>query len=78
MQNEIQEKLNQEEKQNWKVNTIIIGGIVGALTGLGAAYLMVRSAEEKGDKISMSSGKGLKIGVLLAGLVRSIMNLSDD
>ncbi|MFN2216845.1 MAG: hypothetical protein ACK2TS_07875 [Anaerolineales bacterium] len=78
MQKEIQENNSLEVKQTWKANTIIIGGIVGALTGLGAAYLLVRRAEEQGDKISMSSGQGLKLGVLLAGLVRSIMNLSDD
>jgi nitrate reductase gamma subunit len=78
MQNDIQEVDDQIENQNWKTGTIIVGGIVGALTGLGAAYLLVRRAEEQGDKISMTSGQGLKLGVLLAGLIRSILNLSED
>ena len=78
MENKIQEYDDLNDEQKWKVTTIIAGGILGALTGVGAAYLMVRRAEEKGDRISMTSGQGLKLGVLVAGLLRSILNLSEE
>ena len=69
----------QEEQVNetWKVKTLLIGAAIGALTGLGAAYLLTRRAEQEGKPLSITSGQGLKIGVLIAGLLRSIMGLGD-
>ena len=64
--------------ESWKAKTLIIGGIVGALTGLGAAYLLTRRAEQKGEPLAISSGQGLKVGMLVAGLLRSILSLGDE
>ena len=66
------------ENTGWKTKTVLVGGLLGALTGLGAAYLMVRRAEQQGEHISISSGQGLKIGVLLAGVLRSVLNLEEE
>jgi nitrate reductase gamma subunit len=63
---------------SWKMQTLVIGGVLGALVGVGAAFLMTRRAEQKGEKLSMSTGQGVKLGVLLAGLMRSILTLGDD
>ncbi len=63
---------------SWKAKTLIIGGIVGALTGLGAAYLLTRRAEQKGEPLAISSGQGLKVSMLVAGLLRSILSLGDE
>ncbi len=63
---------------SWKARTLIIGGVVGALTGLGAAYLLTRRAEQKGEHLAISSGQGLKLGMLVAGLLRSILSLGDE
>ena len=68
----------QEVDNSWKAKTLIIGGIVGALTGLGAAYLLTRRAEQKGEPLAISSGQGLKVGMLVAGLLRSILSLGDE
>lgn len=35
-------------KGNWKVRVLLLGGLAGALTGLAAAYLLVRRAEDRG------------------------------
>ncbi|MBM3153482.1 MAG: hypothetical protein FJZ96_14965 [Chloroflexi bacterium] len=70
-----------EESQadtSWKLRTLLIGGVIGALTGLGAAYLLTRRAEQKGETLTMTSGQGLKIGMLVAGLLRSIVTLGED
>ena len=64
--------------ESWKAKTLIIGGVIGALTGLGAAYLLTRRAEQKGEPLAISSGQGLKLGMLVAGLLRSILSLGDD
>ena len=77
MQKDIQ-ILEDNENSGWKAKTVIVGGILGAVTGLGAAYLMVRRAEQQGEQISISSGQGLKLGVLLAGVLRSVLNLDEE
>ena len=63
---------------SWKMQTLIIGGAVGALVGLGAAYLLTKRAEQKGSPLSITPGKGVQLGVLLAGLLRSIVSLGED
>lgn len=62
---------------SWKVKTLIIGGVVGALTGLGAAFLLTRRAEQEGKPLSISTGKGVQLGMLIAGLLRSILSLGE-
>jgi hypothetical protein len=36
--------------QMWKPKTLAIGAVVGALTGLAGAYLLVRRAEAAGTR----------------------------
>ena len=63
---------------SWKIQTLVIGGVLGALVGLGAAYLLAKRAEQTGSQLAITPGKGVKLGVLLAGLLRSILSLSED
>lgn len=56
----------------WKVKALIIGGLVGALTGLGATYVMVQRSEEPPE---MGATDGVKLGLLLLGLVRAVGDL---
>lgn len=59
---------------NWKPKVLIIGGVLGAAVGLMAAYLILqRTGEEQPPDITM--GEGVKIGMLVAGLLRSIATL---
>ena len=60
------------EEGNWKTRTLIIGSLVGALTGLGMAILLVRRAEKQGEKPKLGTGEGMKIGMTLLGLLRQI------
>lgn len=63
---------------NWKVKTLLIGAVLGAVTGLGAAFLLTRRAEERGEQLAITSKDGLKLGVLIAGMLRSIISLGDE
>ena len=67
-----------ETDTSWKSKTLIVGAVLGALTGLGAAYLLTKRAEQRGQPLSMSTGQGVKIGMLIAGLLRSILTLGED
>lgn len=62
----------------WKTQTLVIGGVLGAMVGLGAAFLLTQRAEERGARISMTPGKGLQLGVLITGLLRSILSMGED
>jgi hypothetical protein len=68
----------EQADNSWKVTTLVIGGVLGLLTGLGAAYLLTRRAEQKGTKLSVTPGKGLQLGVMIAGVLRSILSLGED
>ncbi|GMR11672.1 MAG: hypothetical protein BMS9Abin28_2509 [Anaerolineae bacterium] len=60
---------------NWKAKALIIGGLVGALTGLGATYIMVQRSE---DPPEMGATDGIKLGLLLLGLVRQVGDLGSQ
>lgn len=58
--------------------TILGGVIIGAVMGLIAAMLLNRRAEKNERETAITTGEGLKLGVLLFGLLRAIASLNDD
>jgi hypothetical protein len=64
--------------ESWKMQTLVIGGALGMLVGLGGSYLLTKRAEQKGTKLAITPGKGVQLGVLMAGLLRSILSLGED
>jgi len=67
-----------DSEGGWKVRALVIGGILGALTGIGTAYLVVRRSETSGSPPRMSTGEGLRIGLLVLGMLRQVSQLGDD
>ena len=61
-----------------KSKTLVVGALVGAITGLFAAMLLQRSAEKYERETALTTGDGLKLGVLVFGLLRAIASLGDD
>jgi gas vesicle protein len=58
---------------------IILGGaLTGAVIGLIAAILLTRRAEKNDRETALTTGEGLKLGVLVFGLLRAIAALGDD
>jgi hypothetical protein len=70
--------IDQQADESWKMKTLVVGGVLGALIGVGAALLLTKRAEQKGTQLTITPGKGVQLGVMLAGLLRSIMNLGED
>lgn len=66
-----------EEMRSWKIKTLILGTILGALTGLGSAYLLTRRAEREGKPLSITSSQGIRLGVLLLGFIRQLLTLDE-
>ena len=59
-------------------NTILFGALIGAVTGVVAAVLLTRRAEKTERETAITTGEGLKLGVLVFGLLRAIASLGDD
>jgi gas vesicle protein len=59
-------------------NTILFGALIGAVTGVVAAVLLNRRAEKHERETAITTGEGLKLGVLVFGLLRAIASLGDD
>ena len=59
-------------------NTILFGALIGAVTGVVAAVLLTRRAEKTERATAITTGEGLKLGVLVFGLLRAIASLGDD
>lgn len=56
-----------------------MGALIGAFTGLLAAILLERRIEKDEEReAALTTGEGLKLGVLVFGLLRAISSLGDD
>ncbi len=58
--------------------TIVFGVLIGAATGLIAAMLLNRRAEQNDETTAITAGEGLKLGVMVVGLLRAIASLGDE
>jgi hypothetical protein len=63
--------MNQQNK------VLLVGALAGAVTGIVAAMMLQRRAERMGTEISLSTGEGIQLGMMVLGLVRSIAALAD-
>jgi len=61
-----------------KSRTLFFGALIGAATGLVAAMLLNRRAEKTQRTAALTTSEGLKLGVLVLGLLRAIGSLADD
>ncbi len=57
---------------------LLLGALIGAVTGLVAALMLERRAEKTGSDITLSTGEGIQLGVMIMGLLRAISALGDD
>jgi len=58
--------------------TLLLGALIGAVTGLIAAMILERNAEKNEKETAITAGEGMKLGVLVFGLLRAIASLGDD
>jgi hypothetical protein len=62
---------------DWRIKALLIGGAVGALAGVGAAYLYIRNIEEAGEQPQMATRDALQLGVALVALVRQVASMGN-
>jgi phage protein U len=60
-----------------RTRILLIGALAGAATGLVAAMMLQRRAERTGTEVSLSTGEGIQLGMMVLGLVRAVAALAD-
>jgi len=75
--NVIQRGRIMEAMDNWKPMTLLVGGVLGALTGLAAAYLLIQRAQRTGIQPTLGAGEGIRLGLLVLGLLRQVSVLGE-
>jgi phage protein U len=63
---------------NGKSRVLLFGALIGAATGLVAAMMLQRRAEQTGNEITLSTGEGVQLGVMILGLLRAVAALGDE
>ncbi|NIM96305.1 MAG: hypothetical protein GTO18_21615 [Anaerolineales bacterium] len=61
----------------WKTRIVMIGGLLGTFIGLGAAYLLIQRAEREGGEITVSTSDGLKISLVVLGLLSRLNQIGE-
>ncbi len=64
-------------EQQDKVKVIVMGALIGALTGAGAAWMLAKNAEKEGKQLQVSASQGVKLGMLLLGTLRQIAQMDE-
>jgi hypothetical protein len=64
------------EVDNWKPKVLVIGALIGALVGLGTAYLLVSRVEEE-EKLEVTPAQGVKMGIAALTFLRQITQIGD-
>jgi hypothetical protein len=63
----------QEKQGNYNLY-IMLGAIIGAITGASAGYLLVKRIEE-GDEFQLTAGDGIKLGGTIVAFLRQVSTL---
>ncbi|MCI0519272.1 MAG: hypothetical protein L0Z70_03345 [Chloroflexi bacterium] len=73
----IVEQTSIEAVGNWKPKVLLIGVGLGALVGAGAAFLLIQRAERQQTQVNVSAGEGVRLGLLVFGLLRQVAMLGE-
>jgi hypothetical protein len=63
---------------NYMKKALIIGAVIGALTGLAAAYIMVQRAEMEHIQPKITAGEGVKVGLGVLGILRMMADIGKE
>jgi type II secretory pathway component PulJ len=70
------EDLELAEVENWKPKVMIVATAIGALLGLGVAFLLVSRVEEN-EKLEVTPAQGIKMGLAGLTFLRQVTQLGD-
>ncbi len=59
-----------------KKKTLVLGAVLGVCVGLAAAYVYMQKFQDE-TQPAITASDGVKLGVLVVGLLRNIANLGE-
>jgi hypothetical protein len=63
-------------EKNWKITTLVIGVVAGALLGGGAAFMLIKRSETSNTVPKVTPNQGIQVGMTVLGLFKQILGLS--
>jgi uncharacterized membrane protein YidH (DUF202 family) len=73
----IEKKEMVEMDTSWTGQVLVIGAVLGALTGLASAYLLIQQAKKRAEAPNLNASEGIKLGLLVFGLLRQVAMLGN-
>jgi len=58
-----------------RVKLALAGGLIGGLLGIAMGMILAQRAERSGGTVRLTTGEGLRLGVLTLGLLREVASL---
>ncbi len=69
--------MGMEDGTNSRNKILVLGGVIGGLVGVGAAYLLVQRAEREGTEVEIGTGEGIRLALMALGMLRQVSRLGD-
>jgi uncharacterized protein YpmS len=66
-----------QDTSDWKTKFLIIGALVGLVSGLIAAFVIIQRAEQKHVQPNINAGDGVKVGLGVLGVLKLISDIGD-
>ena len=67
--------MNRKNSSSSKI--LLVGGLLGLLSGLLAAYLLLQKSQDNEENLSINAGDGVKVGLGVLGVLKLISDLGD-
>lgn len=67
--------MNRKNSSTSKI--LFVGGLLGLLSGLLAAYLLIQKSQDNEKDLSINAGDGVKVGLGVLGVLKLISDLGD-
>jgi len=65
------------KSESSKSKILFVGGLIGLLSGLFAAYLLLQRSEQNEKNPSISPGDGIKVGLGILGVLKLISDIGE-
>ena len=66
-----------QDTSDWKSKILIVGALVGLVSGLLAAFVIIQRAEQKQVQPNINAGDGVKVGLGVLGVLKLISDIGD-
>lgn len=74
----VEEYVEEVTTESWMPRILILGGLIGAVTGVVGAYMLIQRSKADHTVPKLSAGEGMRLGVMLLGLLRQVQVLGQD